>query len=71
MILINFILPTIFGFFLIYKSILSLDKIDRVQKHGIKTRAKVIKIREEKNTGFDDDETSGYIINHSEVNYYY
>ena len=71
MILIDFILPSFLGFFLIYKAIISIDKIDRVKKHGIKRRAKVIKIREETNKDFNDEETSGYIINHTEVNNYF
>ena len=70
MIFINFLIPVFLGFYFIYRAVTSLDKIDQVQKKGIKTRAKVIKIREEKNEGFNDEDIS-YTINHSEVNYFF
>ena len=72
MIFFDFILPILLGFFVIYKSIMAIDKIDIVKKKGIKTRAKVIKIREEKiKNDFGDEDTGGYLINHSEVNYFF
>lgn len=70
MLFVNFILPIVIGFYLIYKAISSLDKVDRVKKNGIRTRAKVLKIRKEKSDNYNDDEETAYLINNSEINYY-
>lgn len=55
MIILGFIIPVILGFLLIYKSIRSLDKINRANIKGIKKTATVIKIREESISGSLDE----------------
>ena len=65
MLIIQFIFPVFFGFYLIYKAIKVLDEIIRIKKNGVKKQAKVIKIREERSSQIDDD---GY---GSSVTYYY
>ncbi|PWG05281.1 hypothetical protein [Polaribacter aquimarinus] len=55
MIILQFILPIFFGFYMIYKSIKVLDKIDRLKKNGIRKQARVIKIREEIGSQIDDN----------------
>ncbi|WP_298881215.1 hypothetical protein [uncultured Polaribacter sp.] len=68
----NFILTTIFSFYMIYKAIINLDKIYNVKKNGIRKQAKVIKIREEISHQMDEDDVSSstyyYTVNFKDKN---
>lgn len=53
-------LATISGFYYIFKSVKSLDKIYSITKNGYRTNAIVTKIKEKKNTDSDGDTSYTY-----------
>ena len=71
MIIFQIIIPALLGFYLIYKSTIAIEKIDRIKKKGTRKRAKVIKIRESKSDNSSDFETDGYDLNHDKINYFF